>query len=197
MGGKRPAGDHAAGQLGGAAGGAGTAAGGYPAGAAGRRGGAGTDPRRRDQPRPVRHGADGALDAPALAGHTGLLPAVSGVPEGGHRLAVPVQPGHRLYPALPHRTGCEVAGRHRLRRYGYHHQSLQTGEGSPRHRRSQDSAPERLPQVPALQGERGVRGTAQPPRPAESPGHSRHHQWGGLVPPVQPLRLLQRALHRL
>ena len=197
MGGKRPAGGHAAGQLGGAAGGAGAAAGGYPAGAAGRRGSAGADPRRRYQPRPVRHRADGALDAPALAGHTGLFPAVSGVPEGGHGLAVPVQSGHRLYPALPHRTGREVAGRHRLRRTGYHHQPLQAGEGPPRHRRGQGSAPERLSQVPALQGERGVRGAAQPPRPAESPGHSRHHQRGGLVPPVQPLRLLQRALYRL
>ena len=47
-----------------------------------------------------------------------------------------------------------------------------------------------LSQVPALPGKRGLRGTAQPSRPAEPPDYPHYHQSGGLVPPVQPLRLL-------
>ena len=37
----------------------------------------------------------------------------------------------------------------------------------------------------------------EPPRPRESPHHPSHHQRQRLEPAVQPLRLLQRALHRV
>ena len=55
-----------------------------------------------------------------------------------------------------------------IRRSGHHHQSLQAGEGPPCYRRRQDGASERLSQVPALPGERGVRRAARPPRPCRT-----------------------------
>ena len=38
-----------------------------------------------------------------------------------HGLVLPLQSGHGLHPALPHRKGCEVEGGHPLRGAGHHH----------------------------------------------------------------------------
>ena len=86
---------------------------------------------------------------------------------------------------------------YRLRPAGHHHQPLQTGEGPQGHCRRQAGPPERLSQVPALCRERGLRRPAEPSRPGESPHHPADHQRQRLELPVQPLRLLQRTLHRV
>ena len=52
-------------------------------------------------------------------------------------------------------------------------------------------APELLPQVPALRGERGLRGPDEPPRPRESPHHPADHQRQCVESAIQPLCLLQ------
>ena len=51
--------------------------------------------------------------------------------------------------------------------------------------------PERLPQVPALRGERGLCRPDEPSRPREPPHHPADHQRQCVEFPVQPLCLLQ------
>ena len=84
-----------------------------------------------------------------------------------------------------------------LRRSGHHHQPLQARKRPQGHRRRQAGPPERLPQMPALRGERGLCGPDEPPRPRESPHHPADHQRQRVESAIQPLRLLQRALHRV
>ena len=57
--------------------------------------------------------------------------------------------------------------------------------------------PERLPQVSAVCGERGLRRPHEPPRARKSPHHPADHQRQRVEFAVQSLRLLQRALHRV
>ena len=59
------------------------------------------------------------------------------------------------------------------------------------HRSRKASSSERLPQVPALRGERGLCRPAEPSRPGESPHHPAGHQRQCVEFPVQPLCLLQ------
>ena len=66
---------------------------------------------------------------------------------------------------LPHQAGSEVGHQDPLRRSGYHHQPFQAGKRPQGHCRRQAGPPERLPQVPALRGERGLCGPDEPPRP--------------------------------
>ena len=54
----------------------------------------------------------------------------------------------------------------------------------------QAGPPEFLSQVPALCGERGLRGPDEPPRPRESPHHSADHQRQCVESAIQPLCLL-------
>ena len=56
---------------------------------------------------------------------------------------------------------------------------------------------ENLPQVPAVRGERGLRRPHEPPCARKSPHHPADHQRQRVEFAVQPLRLLQRALHRV
>ena len=65
------------------------------------------------------------------------------------------------------------------------------------HCRRQTGPPERLPQVPALRRERRLCRPHEPPRPREPPHHPADHQRQRVEPAVQPLCLLQRALHRV
>ena len=95
--------------------------------------------------------------------------------QGGHGLVLPAQPGYRLYPPLPHRKGCQMDGPHGVWRSGYHHQPLQAGEGPQGHCRGQGGPPVRLPQVPAVPGERGLCRAHEPSGPGEPPDHPRHH----------------------
>ena len=53
--------------------------------------------------------------------HQRVPAAVSSWPEGRYGLVLPLQSGHGLHPALPHRKGCEVEGGHPLRGAGHHH----------------------------------------------------------------------------
>ncbi len=175
----------------------GASAGGDFGDADGVRRSAGDHPGGHHQPGPVRHRTDGDSHPPALPGDPDISGEIRPIPPGGHGLVLQVQPGYGLHPPLPHRQGREVGGPHGVRRPGHYHQPLQAGEGPQGHRCRQGGPPERLPQVPALPGERGLRRTDEPPRPAEPPDHPRHHRREGLVFSVLPLCLLQRALHRV
>ena len=89
-----------------------------------------------------------------------------------------------------------MEGRHPLRGAGYYHQPVQAGEGPQGHRCGEGRPPAGLSEVPAVQGERGLRRAAGASRTAESAAHTRHPPKGAVVFPIQPLCLLQRALHR-
>ena len=80
---------------------------------------------------------------------------------------------------------------------GHHHQPVQAGKRPQGHCRRKACTPERLPQVPAVRGERGLRRPHEPPRPRKPPHHPADHQRQRVEFAVQPLRLLQRALHRV
>ena len=59
-----------------------------------------------------------------------------------------------------------------IRGFGYYHQSLQAGEGPQGHCGCPANEAKRLPQVPTVQGERGLRRAGQSPGTAKSPDHS-------------------------
>ncbi len=94
-------------------------------------------------------------------------------------------------------AGRQVGHQDPLRRPRHHHQPVQARERPQGHRSRKAGPSERLSQVPALRGERGLCRPAEPSRPAESPHHPADHQRQCVEFPVQPLCLLQRALHRL
>ena len=79
---------------------------------------------------------------------------------------------------------------HPLRRYGYNHQSIQAGEGPQGHCGCPANEAKRLPQVPAVQGERGLRRAGQSPGTAKPPDHSPGNGRRSLVLAVFALRLL-------
>ena len=94
-------------------------------------------------------------------------------PPGRHRLVLQVQPGHRLHPPLPHQAGRQVGHQDPLRRPRHHHQPVEARKRPQSHRSRKAGSSERLPQVPALRGERGLCRPAEPSRPGESPASSR------------------------
>ena len=67
----------------------------------------------------------------------------------------------------------------------------QAGKRPQGHCRRKACTPERLSQVPAVCGERGLRRPHEPPRPRESPHHPADHQRQCVESAIQPLCLLQ------
>ena len=82
-------------------------------------------------------------------------------------------------------------------RSGYHDQPLQAGEGSEGDCGSEKREAERLPEVPSLPGERGLRGAGEPSRETEPQDHSRYHQRQRMGLSVFAVCVLQRALYRV
>ena len=150
-------------------------------------------------PGPVRHRSHGLSDPPALSGPAQIPGPAGPGPQAGHRLVLRLQRGHQLHPLGPHPPQPGLEGPHGIRRPGHHRQPEQAREGY-HHRRGfqgRKAGRRQLPQVHALHRKRGLRGPVQPSRPAEPPARPLCAGRGGLVPAILPLRLLQRALHRL
>ena len=72
---------------------------------------------------------------------------------GSDRLVLQFFAQYGLYPSLQGAPRHEVENTDGIRRPGYHHQSLQTGEGSQGYRSCRENKVSFLPEVPALPGE--------------------------------------------
>lgn len=136
-------------------------------------------PRESETARPVRAAA---ANAGRARGHGLFLRPV-------HRI--------QLYPHRADRQKHQMGLSLQIRQAGDHHQPHKTGKGSQDHRSGAPAAGSQLSQMYAVHREHRLCGPREFSRAPESPCGAADALRRDLVSAVQPLCILQRALHRV